>query len=114
MSSRANKMTKQIRENVPETKTKQAKFRIDLKINPPSSKVYSLYMILDGIPDPLPEEFKDTVLYAARQQFSNAINTRTFIELFDEGKTAVDQNPVFYNLDCISCIEIKSITEVTK
>lgn len=113
MSSKANRMTKQIQDNMPETKTKQAKFRIDLKIDS-SDKVYSLYMILDGIPDPLPEELKDTVLYAARQQFSNAINTRTFIELFDEGKTAVDQNPVFYNLDCLACIEIKSIAEVTE
>ena len=110
MSSKANRMTKQIQE---ETKTKQAKFRIDLKIDS-SDKVYSLYMILDGIPDSLPEELKDTVLYAARQQFSNAINTRTFIELFDKGKTAVDQNPVFYNLDCLACIEIKSIAEVTE
>lgn len=107
MSSKVRNMTKQIQEE----KTQQAKFRVDLKLDD-MPDIKSAYIIIGGIPDPLPPKYKETILYAARQQFSNALNSRSYLELFDKGKTAIEQSPTFYNINLTKKIEIVDIIEV--
>lgn len=111
MSSKAGKMEKQVlKQNMPEQKTKTQQYRIN--VNLAGEGVKTTYVTVTGIPEDLPEEYENTILRSAEMQFINAINERTFIEFYNEGKSVKEEQPVFYNLDKLAWIQIQSIEKI--
>lgn len=108
MSSKAKKMAEQV--ETPGQKTTTAQYRIDVDLE--NIGIKSVYIIVSGIPESLPAEYENTVARAAESQFVKTLNERTFIEFYNEGKTANDEQPIFYNLKKIEHLQIKSVTKV--
>lgn len=111
MSSRAGKMEKQVlKAQMPEQKTKSVTYRID--VNLAGECVKTTYMVITGVPEDLPEEYENTVRRTAEAQFCNALNERKFLEFYNEGKNANDEQPKFINISSMAYIQILSVTKV--
>lgn len=111
MSSRAGKMEKQVlKQSMPEQKTKTAQYRVDVHLDGIGRK--TTYVTVTGIPEDLPEEYENTILRSAEMQFINAINERTFIEFYNEGKSVKEEQPVFFNIKTFKSIQVVSVTKI--
>lgn len=108
MSSKANKLAKNIKQEPVPTKT--INYRIDVELSGAGTK--TTYMQVSGVPEDLPPEYEQTVLRTAEAQFATALNQRLYLEFYSEGKTSRDEQPVFYNLTKLDHIQIKSITKI--
>lgn len=96
--------------------TRQTTYRLDISIerDDTNSKYVtrSAYVHVTGIPKDLPEQYEHSIKYAAEAQFANALNQRTFLEVYPEGKTVKDAKPVFYNLSTVKSISIINVAKV--
>ena len=109
MSNKVNKIAKDI-EKAEQVKTKSVNYQIDVSIEGIGAR--STYMTVTGVPEDLPESYMDTVKVAAERQFAQALNERNFLEFYNVGKTSKDEQPVFYNMKEIKCIQVKEIKEI--
>lgn len=105
MSSKAKRMAEEIKPQA----TKTIAYRFDLKLDDAEK---SCYMIVSGVPEGLPEELMPTVETTAKSQFAQVIKTANFIELYSLGKSAKEEDPVFYNLSSFKTISITKVEEV--
>ena len=114
MSNKVNKIAKNIDKAEPaeQVKTKNVNYQIDVNIAGIGER--STYMTVVGVPEDLPESYMDTVKAAAEKQFAQALNERNFLEFYNVGKTSKDEQPVFYNMKEIKCIQVKEIKEIDK
>ena len=111
MSSKIKQMAKQIEQvEQVEQNTKIINYRIDVNIA--GEGVKTTYMQVTGVPEDLPVEYESTVMRAAEAQFATALNQRTFLEFYSEGKSSRDEQPVFYNLSKVSWIKIENISKI--
>lgn len=93
-----------------QVKTKNVNYQIDVSIEGIGAR--STYMTVTGVPEDLPASYMDTVKAAAERQFAEALNTRTFLEFYNVGKTSKDEHPCFYNMKDISWITVTEIKEI--
>lgn len=105
MSSKAKKMAQDI--PVPEQKTKNVTYRIDVSLSGGTEK--TVYMVVSGVPEDLPDEYMVTVKAAASNQFAQVLKAGGFMEMYNRGKTSADEKPVFYNLNKLEKIAVLSI-----
>lgn len=103
MSSKTNKIAKDI-------KTKSVSYRIDVELAGEGTK--TTYMVVTGVPEDLPENMMDSVKQAAEMQFASTLNSKQFLEFYNEGKNSRDEQPVFYNMTQMAWIKVKSLTEI--
>ena len=92
-----------------EQKTKSMNFRINIDVD---GAHRSCYMQVTGIPESLPTEYEPTIAKAAEMQFARALNENKFIELYNEGKDATDEQPVFFNIANVNKLQVLGITKV--
>ena len=109
MSNKVAKITKDMVKQE-QVKTKNVNYQIDVSIE--GIGVKSTYMTVTGVPEDLPTAYMDTVKAAAERQFAEALNTRTFLEFYNVGKTSKDEQPVFYNMKEIEWVQVKEIKEI--
>ncbi|MBR6135576.1 MAG: hypothetical protein IKQ22_03730 [Clostridia bacterium] len=109
MSNKVAKITKDMVKQE-QVITKSINYQIDVEIDGVGEK--STYMTVTGVPEDLPEAYMDTVKAAAERQFAEALNTRTFLEFYNVGKTSKDEHPCFYNMKDISWITVIEIKEI--
>ena len=99
--------------NDKKTKTIQKTYRIDVRYNSNAGdQEKSCYIVVTGIPEELPKEYYETIKLSAEQQFANALQTKSFLELYPVGKTAKDCHPLFFNVKNINYLEISNVTEI--
>ena len=111
MSSRAGKMEKQIlKDAMPPQKTKSMTVGIDVNIA--GEGVKTTYVVITGIPEDLPAEYESTVIRTAEAQFTQALNQRLWLEFYEQGKSAKDQNPVYLNLTKVDWLKVEKIYKV--
>jgi len=111
MSSKAGKMEKQmIKKNLPAMDTKEVTYEIDVLIEGYGEKC--AIMVVTGVPADLPAEYEDTILRTAEMQFAQALNSRTYLEFYDVGKSAKDEQPLFVNLTKATSIKILDIKKI--
>ena len=108
MSNKVNKIAKEIGEQ--KVETKEITYRLDLKLN--GAMIKTTYIVVSGVPKELPDEYKKTVERTAEAQFTNVINQRNFLELYNEGKSFKDERPIFYNLKDIGELQVVKIEEL--
>lgn len=111
MSSKVKAIGKEIAKETAETETKNMTVRLDVKLVH-EDVVKSAYIVITGIPKDLPAEYENTVLRTAEGQFAQALNSRKFLELYSEGKSARDEKPTFYNLDKVGAITVLNVSKV--
>lgn len=109
MSSKVKKMSKEMA--AAEQKTRTINYRIDVELSD-FAGIRTAYMQVTGVPEDLPVEYEDTVKHAAEAQFATALNQRLYLELYSEGKTSSDEQPVFYNLSKLHSVKIVAITKI--
>lgn len=90
-----------------ETRTEQ--FQIDVTIDGVEK---TTYMVVTGIPKELPPEYDNTIVMAAERQFAQALNDKSFLEFYNPGKTAKDEQPVFFNINKVMQIQVIKIAKV--
>ena len=111
MSSRAGKMEKQmVKQNLPAQDTKEVTYEVDVELEGFGNKC--AIVAVTGIPADLPAEYDNTIERTAEAQFTNALNMKTFLEFYNPGKTAKDEQPIFVNLTRCSWIKVLSITKI--
>ena len=111
MSSRAGKMEKQVlKAQVPEQKTKSMTVGIDVNIA--GEGVKTTYIVITGIPEDLPAEYENTVVRTAEAQFTQALNQRLWLEFYEQGKSAKDQNPTYLNLTKLYWLKVEKVYKV--
>ena len=111
MSSRAGKMEKQIvAQNLPSMDTKEVTYEIDVEVEGFGSK--AALVVVTGIPADLPAEYEPTIERTAEAQFTQALNSKTFLEFYNPGKSAKDEQPTFINLTTCKWIKVHSITKI--
>ena len=97
----------------PKQKTIQKTYRIDVKFTSTIGEYEkSCYIVVTGIPEELPKEYYETIKLSAEQQFANALQTKSFLELYPVGKTAKDCHPLFFNVKNINYLEISNVTDI--
>lgn len=110
MSNAVKKMSKDIAKAAEvQQKTKTVQFRIDVLLD---GVAKTAYMVVTGVPEDLPKEYDNTIMMAAERQFASALNEKTFLEFYNPGKTAKDEQPIFYNISKIGQLQVNQITEV--
>lgn len=109
MSNKVNKIAKGI-EKPEQVKTKSVNYQINVNIAGVGER--STYMTVTGVPEDLPASYVDTIKAAAERQFAEALNTRTFLEFYNVGKTSKDEHPCFYNMKDISWLTVTEIKEI--
>lgn len=109
MSNKVAKITKDMVKQE-QVKTKSINYQIDVNIEGIGTR--STYMTVTGVPEDLPKEYMNTVKAAAERQFAQALNERKFLEFYNVDKTSKDEQPVFYNIDKIKCVQVKEIKEI--
>lgn len=116
MSSKARAIGKEIAKEAgqPQVKTKDMLVRIDCRLqagtNTPVEK--STYMLITGIPEDLPTEYEETVLKTAEKQFAQALNSRLYLEFYNLGKDAKDEQPCFLNLSRVDAVQVINVEKV--
>lgn len=103
MSSRAGKMTKQVKPEVYNGPMKTAVYRIDIgvftKEDPHVVDQRTVTVEVSGIPKNLSREDYDMLAqHTAQTTFCNVINQRSFLETYKLGETAKTCVPEFLNL----------------
>lgn len=93
-----------------EQETKIICYRIDVDIA--GEGVKTTYMQVTGVPKDLPVEYEETVRRSAEAQFANALNSRLFLEFYNQGKTSKDEQPTFINLSRKDWIKIREIFKI--
>lgn len=111
MSSRAAKMEKQVlKAQMPEQKTKEMTVGVDVSIA--GEGIKTTYIVITGIPEDLPQEYEGTVIRTAEIQFTQALNQHIWLEFYEQGKSAKDQNPTYINLTKIYWLKVEKIYKV--
>ena len=111
MSSKANKMTKDITKAVV---NKTAVYRIDFEMVTTDNIIAhkSATVEVSGIPEELrKDEYNNLAMHTAQTTFCNVLNSRMFLETYPEGKTAKDGVlPGFINLyNTVTRISIENV-----
>lgn len=114
MSSKANKMAKDIAGETVAPASKTAVYRIDFELTTAKDVVAhkSATVEVSGIPVELKqEEYNNLAMHTAQTTFCNVLNSRMFLEIYPEGKTAKDGVlPGFINLyNTVTRISIENV-----
>ena len=114
MSSKANKIAKDMAEETVAPASKTAVYRIDFEMGTVQDFVVikSATVEVSGIPVELKkEEYNNLAMHTAQTTFCNVLNSRMFLETYPEGKTTKDGVlPDFINLyTTVARINIKNV-----
>lgn len=100
---------KQTKPQAQQQETRTEQFQIDVTIDGIEK---TTYMVVTGIPKELPPEYDNTIIMAAERQFAQALNDKSFLEFYNPGKTAKDEQPIFFNINKIMQIQVIKIAKV--
>lgn len=95
-----------------EIETKQVTLRINVELwyDKETRDERTTYMVVTGVPKDLPDNMMDSVRQHAESQFAAVIQERRFIEMYSKGKSMLEEQPTFINLDKVEAIKIQSVT----
>ena len=82
---------------------------VGLDVNIAGHGMKTTYIVITGIPEDLPSEYENTVIRTAEAQFAGALNQRAWLEFYDQGKSAKDQNPTYINLKKVDWLVVEHI-----
>ena len=108
MSNKIKQMAKTM--PAPKVSTKEVTYEIDVFIDGYGEKC--AIMVVTGVPADLPAEYEDTILRTAEMQFAQALNSRSYLEFYDVGKSAKDEQPLFINLRKTASIKILDVKKI--
>ena len=111
MSNKVKSMAKDM--GHPQVKTKDMLVRLDCRLyfEHGERNEKSTYMLITGIPEDLPAEYEGTVLKTAERQFTQALNSRLYMEFYNPGKDSKDEQPFFINMNKLLSVEVISVSK---
>lgn len=112
MSSKATRMAKDIPE-----KTKTVNFKVYLEVGlkgtltgPGIVRNKAVFTSLEGVPIDFPDE--KYLIERAKAQVFNALNVRTFLEMYDIDEKIEESKTTFYNVKEIDFVRVTNVEKL--